>query len=481
MQQVETLRKGYKFCTDKVSYMSKNQIAPVRMGGRYTVEIVNLGHSGEGVGRYQDFTIFVPQALPGETAEVEINEVKKSYAKAKLIAVKQASPERVEPVCSVYRDCGGCQLQHMQYEAQLIAKQQQVINAVTRIGKLTDITIHPTLGAANPWYYRNKMQFPVGQARGKVVVGCYSQGTHAIINTDNCCIQHAVNNTIAGQVRRIVTDLNIATYDERTGEGVIRHVMGRVGTATGEVMVALVTATEQLPQQDKIIAALQQSVPGLVSVIHNFNPKRSNIILGETTRTIWGKDTITDKLGDLTFHISARSFFQVNTEQTVVLYGKAVEYADLSGKETVIDAYCGTGTITLFLAARAAKVYGIEIVEPAIADAWQNARINKIDNVEFIAGDAVQVMPELYRSGIRPDTIVVDPPRAGCEAKVLETFVKMNPKRIVYVSCNPASLARDLAILAEQGYKTKEIQPVDMFPHTFHVECVVRLERKHNP
>lgn len=461
--------------------MVKKQIAPVTAGSRYTVEIIGLGHSGEGVGRFQDFTIFVPQALPGEVVEVQVSEVKKNYAKAKLTGVKQASAERVEPLCSVYQNCGGCQLQHLSYAGQLNAKRQQVVDAVTRIGKLADVVVHPTMGAANPWYYRNKMQFPVGKAGGKVAVGCYSQGTHAIINTENCCIQHAVNNTIADQVRRIVTEFNIPTYDERTGEGVIRHVMGRVGTATGEVMVALVTAVDKLPSQEKVIAALRQAIPGLTSIVQNVNPKRGNIIMGETTRTIWGKDTITDKLGDLTFHISARSFFQVNTEQTVLLYGKAVEYAGLTGQETVIDAYCGTGTITLFLAGQAAKVYGIEIVKPAIVDAWQNAQTNTIENVEFIAGDAVEVMPELYRNGVRPETIVVDPPRAGCEPKVLETFVKMKPERIVYVSCNPASLARDLAILAEQGYQTVEIQPVDMFPHTHHVECVAKLIRKHIP
>lgn len=455
--------------------MVKKQIAPVTAGSRYTVEIIGLGHSGEGVGRFQDFTIFVPQALPGEVVEVQVSEVKKNYAKAKLTGVKQASAERVEPLCSVYQSCGGCQLQHLSYAGQLNAKRQQVVDAVTRIGKLADVVVHPTLGAANPWYYRNKMQFPVGKAGGKVAVGCYSQGTHAIINTENCCIQHAVNNTIADQVRRIVTEFNIPTYDERTGEGVIRHVMGRVGTATGEVMVALVTAVDKLPSQEKVIAALRQAIPGLTSIVQNVNPKRGNIIMGETTRTIWGKDTITDKLGNLTFHISARSFFQVNTEQTVLLYGKAVEYAGLTGQETVIDAYCGTGTITLFLAGQAAKVYGIEIVKPAIADAWQNAQTNTIENVEFIAGDAVEVMPDLYRSGVRPEVIVVDPPRAGCEPKVLETFVKMKPERIVYVSCNPASLARDLAILAEQGYQTVEIQPVDMFPHTHHVEVVCKL------
>ena len=458
--------------------MSVKSKPPVLSGGKYLVEIVGLGHSGEGVGRYQDFTVFIPQALPGETVEVIIKEVKKNYAKGQLLAVRQASPERIKPLCAVYQECGGCQLQHMQYQAQLIAKRQQVVDAVNRIGKLPTVQIHPTLGAANPWYYRNKMQFPVGFAKGELVVGCYAQGTHSIINTDNCLIQHQSNNTIASEVRRIATELAIAPYDERTGTGILRHVMGRVGTATGEVMAVLITATDRLPRQAELIAAMRQSIPGLVSIIQNVNSRRTNIIMGNTTRTLWGKDTITDRLGNFLFHISPRSFFQVNTDQTQVLYNKVVEYAQLTGSETVIDVYCGTGTISLFLAAQAAKVYGIEIVEPAIADARKNACTNNISNTEFLAGDAIELMPRLYKQGLRPEVIVVDPPRAGCEQQVLETFARMNPHRIVYVSCNPASLARDLAILDGLGYRAKEIQPADMFPWTYHVECVVLIERK---
>ncbi|EAX48981.1 RNA methyltransferase, TrmA family [Thermosinus carboxydivorans Nor1] len=455
-------------------------VIPVQKGKSYKVEVTGLGHSGEGVGRYEGFTVFVPGALPGETVVAAITEVKKNYAKGVLSKVLMPSPDRVEPLCALFHRCGGCQLQHLSYAAQLTVKRQQVVDAIMRIGKLDGVVVHPTLPAPNPWYYRNKMQFPVGLAGNRAVVGCYAQGTHDIVDTEHCYIQHQANNIIAAVMRDVVNKLGIATYDERTGKGVIRHILGRVGTATGEVMAVIVTATRELPHRERLIAKLTKAVPGLVSIVQNINPKRTNVILGEETSVIWGKETITDRLGGFVFQISARSFFQVNTEQTVRLYNKAVEYAGLTGVETAIDAYCGTGTITLFLAKRAAKVYGIEVVEPAVRDAWLNARRNGVDNVDFIVGDAVDVMPKLYKSGVRPQAIVVDPPRAGCDRRVLETFVRMQPDRIVYVSCNPASLARDLAVLAECGYMTREIQPVDMFPQTSHIECVVSLKRKHS-
>ena len=454
-----------------------NQIQPVIKNNTYTVEINSLGHSGEGVGKYEGFTIFVPHALPGETVEVKITEVKKSYAKARLENVQVASTSRAVPKCPIYYRCGGCQLQHVEYEEQLNLKRQMVVDAVTRIGKIADVIIHPTIGGEQPWYYRNKMQFPIGIDNGQVAVGCFAQGSHRIINTKHCYIQHSDNDIVAQTVQQVVTELGISTYDEYTGRGVMRHVVGRVGSATGEVMVVLVTATTDLPQKEKIIERLRKSVPNIVSIIHNINNKQTNVILGHQMKTIWGRNTITDRLGKFTFHISARSFFQVNTKQAEVLYNKAVQYAGLTGKETVIDAYCGTGTITLFLAEKASKVYGIEIVEPAVRDARVNAEINEITNVEFIAGDAVDVMPHMFKQGVRPEVIVVDPPRAGCEKKVLESFAAMEPERIIYVSCNPASLARDLAVLAELGYMTKEIQPVDMFAHTYHVECVALIER----
>lgn len=455
----------------------EKQEKPVIKNHKYILDIVGLGHSGEGIGKYEGFTVFVPYGLPGERVEVIIIEVKKNYAKGKLKAVLGSSEARCQPRCSIYYECGGCQLQHMTYDEQLKVKRQTVIDAVARIGKLDDVLIHPTIGADDSWYYRNKMQFPVGRSNGEIAVGCFAQGSHTIINTEHCFIQHQENNKIAQVMREIITELQISTYDERTGCGIMRHILGRVGTATGAVMIVLVTATEELPYKERIIADLRKRIPNVVSIIQNINPNRTNVILGSHTKTLWGQSTITDTLGEFTFHISARSFFQVNTRQAEILYNKAVEYAGLSGKETVLDAYCGTGTITLFLAGKAQQVYGIEIIEPAILDARYNAQMNQISNVEFIVGDAVEVMPRMFKEGIRPQVIIVDPPRAGCEKQVLETFAAMQAERIVYVSCNPASLARDLAILEEYGYETKDIQPIDMFPHTYHVESVALVEK----
>ncbi len=451
---------------------------PVVRGKKYSVNIVSMGHSGEGVGKYQDFTVFVPYALVGETVEVQITEVKKNYAKGRLCIIEVASPNRIEPQCAIYDTCGGCQLQHLNYEGQLEVKHQQVVDAVQRIGKQADVVIHPTLGAEHPWHYRNKMQFPIGRKGNDVIIGCYAQGTHAIVDTENCVIQHEANNLVANAVRGVIRRLNITTYDETTRQGVLRHVIGRVGIASGEIMVVLVTNTEILPKQEKVVEELRRNIPGVVSIIQNINPNHTNVIMGKRTLKLWGKSTIVDKMGEFSFNISARSFFQVNTKQAEVLYNKAVEYANLTGKETVIDAYCGTGTISLFLAKKAKKVYGIEIVEAAVKDAIKNAENNKIENTEFIVGDAIEVLPNLSEKGIQPDVIVVDPPRAGCEKQVLESFANMNPTRIVYVSCNPASLARDIGVLAELGYVAKEIQPVDMFGATSHVETVVLMSRK---
>lgn len=451
---------------------------PVKKGERVIVSIAGMGHSGEGVGRIHDFTVFVPGALTGETVEVMITEVKRTYARGKILRVISASDARVQPVCAVYDQCGGCQLQHLDYADQLQAKRQQVIDAVTRIGKLPGIVVHPTQGTNSPWNYRNKMQSPVGLSGREIAVGCFALGTHDIIDSPSCHIQHQTNNAIAETVKQLLIEFGISVYNEKLHQGTVRHILGRVGTATGEVMVVLVTATRELPHAEQIIDRLRQSIPGLVSVIHNVNDRQTNIILGEYTKTLWGKDTILDRLDDLSFRISAKSFFQVNTEQAATLYRQAQQYAGLSGVETVLDVYCGTGTIALFLARHCQKVIGIEIVAPAIVDAKQNADLNGITNAEFICGDAVEMLPKLVANGVQADVVVLDPPRAGCERKVLEVIAALQPKRIVYVSCNPASLARDLAIFKEHGYLTKEIQPVDMFPQTYHVECVALIERK---
>ena len=453
------------------------QTIPVRKGQTYELQIDRLGTSGEGVGRYDNFTVFVPHALPGETVSVVIEEVKNSYARGYIKQILHESADRVAPLCILYEECGGCQLQHLSYEAQLRAKRAQVVDALTHIGKLPQIPVRETLRAEEPWNYRNKMQFPIGRNNGQIVIGCFAQGSHRIINTENCHIQRAENNDLANAAREIAEQLHIPVYNEDTHKGVLRHIVGRVGRSN-DLMTVIVTATKQLPRTKDFVRMMRERLPNLVSVHQNIQTYRNNVIMGRDTQLLWGRPTIIDSLGRLNFHISPRSFFQVNTRQAERLYEQALAYADRHGTETVIDAYCGTGTITLFLAQKARKVYGIEIVQPAILDARKNARDNHVKNAEFIVGDATVVMPALYKQGIRPDVVVVDPPRAGCTETVLRTFANMKPQRIVYVSCNPATLARDLAILKDLGYLAQEVQPVDLFPQTSHVENVCLLRKQ---
>ena len=454
----------------------RTQIIPVYKGQTYQIRIDRLGMSGEGVGRYENFTVFIPNALPGETVSAVIEEVKSSYARGRIKQILYESADRVAPLCGLYKECGGCQLQHLSYKAQLQAKRTQVVDALTHIGKLPHILVKETLRAEEPWNYRNKMQFPVGTHKGQVVIGCFAQGSHKIIDTQNCHIQCAENNTLANAVREIAERLHIPVYNEDTHKGVLRHIVGRVGR-NNDLMAVIVTATKQLPRAKDFVCMMRERLPNLVSVHQNIQTYHNNVIMGRDTQLLWGRPTIIDSLGRLNFHISPRSFFQINTRQAERLYEQALAYADLHGTETVIDAYCGTGTITLFLAQRARKVYGIEIVQPAILDAWKNARDNHIKNAEFIVGDATAIMPALYKQGIRPDVVVIDPPRAGCTETVLRTFANMKPCRIIYVSCNPATLARDLAILKDLSYMTQEVQPVDLFPQTSHVECLTKIVR----
>lgn len=450
---------------------------PVKKGDNIKLQIAGLGSSGEGVGRYDGFTVFVHGALPEETVQAEITLVKKNYAVGKLIKIIAASLDRVEPVCPVYADCGGCQLQHLSYAGQLRMKQQQVKDALTRIGHL-DTEVLPVIGCNSPWNYRNKMQFPAASgAEGKISIGCYAAATHSVIDTGSCMIQKEANNEVLTTVRKWMQRYGISAYDEKTGKGLIRHVMSRVGVHSGEVMAVLITSAYDIPHKKELVEWLTKYVPNLVSVVQNINKKPTNIVMGNKTRVLYGQPTITDSLGALSFNISAQSFFQVNSEQAEKLYNKALEYAALSGNETVVDVYCGTGTISLYLAKHAGKVYGIEIVAPAIEDAKKNAQENNCHNAEFILGDAVEKLPQLLAEGVKPDVVVVDPPRAGCEQKVLKAIADVEPQRIVYVSCNPASLARDLAYLAERGYKAMAAQPVDMFPMTSHVETVVSLSK----
>lgn len=434
----------------------------------YEIEIGGLGTSGEGVGKFEDFTIFVEGALPTEKILAEIVEVKKNYAVGKLKKILRESSERVKPFCRIYENCGGCQLQHLSYAAQLKWKRQQVVDAVQRIGKIYGVEIFNTIGMKNPLRYRNKMQFPVGK---NLAVGCYARGSHKIIDTDSCLIQKETADKVLEVTKKILKRFNIPPYDEDSHKGILRHVMCRVGL-NNELMLVLVTAVKNLPNEKSIVKAIRAELPKISTVQQNIQTFHNNVILGRETKILYGRPTIKDKIGNLQFNISARSFFQVNTAQAEILYRTAKDFAELTGKEILIDAYCGTGTIGLFMAESAYKVFGIEIVREAVDDAKKNARENKIRNAEFIVGDVVKVLPRL---DVYADIVVVDPPRAGCDKKVLETFAAMNPSKIIYVSCNPATLARDLAILAELGYITKKIQPVDMFPFSSHVEAVAQI------
>jgi 23S rRNA (uracil1939-C5)-methyltransferase len=353
-----------------------------------------------------------------------------------------------------------------------------VEDAFTRIGGLTDVVIHPVIGMEKPWRYRNKAQVPFGQRGGRVVAGFYASGTHEIIDMEACLIQHPANDRAVAKVKELVQELGILPYDELTHEGILRHVMVRTGFATGEMMIVLVTNGERLPHRKELVKRLTAAFPELKSLVQNINDRRTNVILGRENRLLWGEEVIHDRIGDVIFAISPHSFFQVNPVQTKVLYDQVKKYADLTGKETVVDAYCGIGTITLYLAREAAWVYGVEIVPEAIRDARRNARLNDMDHVHFETGAAEEVMPRWHRQGIHPDVVVVDPPRKGCDPALLDAIARMEPDRLVYVSCNPPTLARDAKILNEKGYRPLEVQPVDMFPQTGHVECVALFVRK---
>jgi len=449
----------------------------LKKNGIYTVTIEDIGHKGEGIGKVKGIPLFIQGGLPGDELKVEITKLKKNYGFAKLLEIQKPSEKRVIPRCPLAEVCGGCQIMSMDYSEQLNIKTQRVKETLKRIGKI-DSTVHGTLGMEEPYHYRNKAQFPIGMDGSTPIMGFFKTGTHEIVNTEHCYIQHPVNDVLTRVVKEYITKYSLTVYNEKSKKGLLRHMISRISNKTGEVMVIFVINGKELPQKEELINALKSEVKNLKTVVLNINTKNTNVIFGEKTRTLYGEGYIIDKLKDLFFYISPRSFFQVNPTQTEVLYDKALEFANLNKEQTVFDLYCGIGSITLFLAKQAKKVYGIEIVPEAIEDAKKNAKLNDLQNTEFIRGAAEKEVPKLYEKGITADVVVIDPPRKGCEEKVLETMVKMDPERIVYVSCNPSTLARDLAYLEENGYKTREVQPVDLFPHTSHVETVVLITRK---
>ncbi|MCC3869097.1 23S rRNA (uracil(1939)-C(5))-methyltransferase RlmD [Terrisporobacter mayombei] len=445
----------------------------------YVVEIVDIGQGGVGIGKFEGFTVFVDGGLVKDKIKVKITKSKKNYAVGEIVEILEPSPYRVERKCSKeLKECGGCQIQELDYKEQLNVKTNEVKQVISRIGKLDDVVIHNALGMEEPFRYRNKAQFPIQKVDGVPVIGFYKKKSHDIIPTNQCIIQHDVNDKIIKIIKTYIRAYKVSIYDEKTHTGVLRHLVTKVGFTTKEVMVVLVANGRKLPYLNELASVLKENIPGFKTLVVNVNREKTNVILGNENRVIYGDGKINDNIGDLIFEISPLSFFQVNPVQTEVLYNKALEYANLGENDTVFDIYCGIGTISLFLAQKAKKVYGIEIVGEAIKDAKINAKINNLDNVEFYVGKAEEVVPKMYKQGKHANVVVVDPPRKGCDEKVLDTIVSMEPDRVVYVSCNPSTLARDLNYLDERGYKCLEVQPVDMFPHSVHIENVALIVKK---
>ena len=466
------------------------------------LKIEDMGVDGEGIGKYEGMTFFVKDAVIGDTIRAGITKLKKNYGYARVQEILEPSPYRVQPECPLYARCGGCQIQAMDYRQQLCYKQKKVRGNLIRIGgfapELIDSVMEEIVGMEQPYRYRNKAQFPIGADRdGMPVAGFYAARTHNIIPVEDCKLGVTQNEQILGVVLSYMRENGVRPYDETTGRGLVRHVLIRYGFTSKELMVCLVINRETLPQEKKLVDALCK-IEGMTSISVNINRKNTNVILGEETRTVWGSDYITDQIHlrdcdhdfaltdtAIAYHISPQSFYQVNPVQTEKLYSLALSYAGLTGRETVWDLYCGIGTISLFLAQKAGKVYGVEIVPQAIEDARSNAALNGITNASFFVGKAEEVLPEFYEKESRkpdadmlhPDVIVVDPPRKGCDEKCLETMLRMEPDRIVYVSCDPATLARDLKILCGGGYALRKVRPVDQFGHTTHVETVVLLSK----
>lgn len=461
----------------------------------YEITIEDIGNDGEGIGHIDSMAVFVKDTVPGDVARIKIVKDKKKYAYGRLVEIILPSDDRVVPICPHARACGGCSIMQVSYEKQLEWKQSKVANCLKRIGGICNVEalMEPIVGmeyreSFPAIRYRNKAQFPVGRDKnGKIAIGFYAGRTHSIIDTDVCYLQHPVNDEIIRRFRHFLEEYNVEPYDEETHTGLVRHILTRVGRHTGEVMVCVILNGNELVgvknnvkhiNVERELIECIRDIPGMTSIVINVNQEKTNRILGSTCRTIWGSDTITDYIGNVQYQISPLSFFQVNPEQTEKLYRKALEYADLKGEETVWDLYCGIGTISLFLAQKAKRVMGVEIVPEAIEDARRNAELNGIANAEFFVGKAEEVLPREYeKHSVYADVIVVDPPRKGCDIVALNTMLQMAPKRIVYVSCDPATLARDVKLLVGAGYELKKVCAVDQFGHSGHVETCALLSR----
>lgn len=466
----------------------------VKIGDRIVVTIKRIGINGEGVGYYRRKAVFIDGAITNEVVKAEVTEAQAKFLKATLLEVEKKSPDRVEPPCPVFGLCGGCQLQHISYEGQLVAKLEIVREAFSRYAGLNNLKIEPTLGMDRPWDYRNKAQLQVERrdvkgSKSEVVAGLYEIGSHEIVDISGCPIQHPQVNRAIDRVKAVLAELNIplSKGDSRGGRADIkdsgqrkgvRTIVVRNGFRSGEIQVTLVTETADLPRQADLVERLRLELPEMSGLSVNVNPLKTPLIFGERTFSLWGSESMNESLGDLNFTLSPRAFFQLNPEQTVKLYETVRTAAALTGTETVVDAYCGTGTIGLWLAPHAAEVRGIEVIPEAVEDAARNAERNSRDNAEFFAGEAEDLLPRWVREGFSPDVIVADPPRTGLDRRFLDTVLRTKPKRFVYVSCNPSTLAKDCKVLLDGGYEIQSVQPVDMFPQTSQVECCTLLVRK---
>ena len=457
--------------------MQKQETIKITEKQTFPLTIKRLGINGEGVGYFKKQVVFVPGALPGEEVVVEAIKINPNYAEARIKKIRKSSEHRVKPLCPVYEQCGGCQLQHLGYDQQLKEKRDIIIQSLERYAKLAidKLDIRDTIGMDNPWGYRNKSQFQVGlNSTGKVLAGLYGLNSHQLINIDHCVVQHPQTNKATEAVRTILEDLKIPIYNEKSRKGIVRTIVSRVGVQSGELQIVLITAQSELPKKEQIIERIMSQLPEVKSIMQNINELKTSLIFGEETIGLDGEEFIQDTLGDLSFELSARTFFQLNPEQTVKLYNEVKKAAALTGVEKVVDAYCGVGTIGLWLADKAGEIRGVDLIPESIDDAKKNAKRHGFTNTKYVPGRVEEVLPKWIKKGWKPDVIVVDPPRTGLDSQLLDTILRAEPKKVVYVSCNPSTLAKDIQVLSSK-YKVEYIQPVDMFPHTAQVEAVAKI------
>ncbi|MFJ7754356.1 23S rRNA (uracil(1939)-C(5))-methyltransferase RlmD [Peribacillus muralis] len=456
--------------------MTNIQDTKLEVNETLPLTIKRLGINGEGVGYFKKKVVFVPGALPGEEIVASVTKVQQNFTEAKIKTIRKESPHRIAAPCPVYAECGGCQLQHLSYDQQLVEKRDIVVQAMERYTKLpvSSLNIKETIGMEDPWNYRNKSQYQVGLKDGKLIAGLYGLNSHTLIDIPNCLVQHKATNKVTRTVKKILKNLNISIYNERKRKGVIRTVITRVGFETGEVQVVLVTGAEEIPQKEQLLKQIRDQLPEVKSVVQNINNQNTSLIFGEKTIHLAGGKVINETLGDLSYELSARTFFQLNPVQTVRMYDEVKKAAALTGTEKVVDAYCGVGTIGLWLSQDAKEVRGMDVIKESIEDAKKNAKKHKRSNMHYETGKAENILPRWVKEGWKPDMLVVDPPRTGCDQALLQTILKAKPKKIVYVSCNPSTLAKDLQELSTI-YEVQSMQPVDMFPQTSHVECVSEL------